>query len=274
METEFEIKPKKKLSLGLMELWEYRELFYFFTWRDVKVKYKQTIFGFLWTILQPLFMTIVFTVFVSDSIAKKTQLTIPYPVFALSGMLLWGIFSNGMNNAANSMVVNANIIKKIYFPRLIIPISSILVAIFDFFIAFLIFIILLFVYKVGINYSSFFLIPLSILITCLSAMGCGTLLAALNIKYRDVRYVIPFLMQGFLFLTPVFYPTNISSNAFAQFILQLNPISGSLELMRGLFIGYVINYETVIISLITSVCLFFVGILYFRKTESYFADLA
>ena len=271
---EFEIKPQGKLSIGLKELWDYRELFYFFTWRDVKVKYKQTVLGFLWAILQPLFMTLVFTVFIGDSIIQKTQLPIPYPLFALSGMLLWGIFSGGMSNAANSMVSNANIIKKIYFPRLIIPISSILVALVDFFIAFIIFVILLFIYKVEINYSALAFLPLSILITCLSAMGCGTLLAALNIKYRDVRYIIPFMVQGLLFLTPVLYPTNISSNPLAQFILKLNPLSGALELMRGLFVGYTINYETVLISLGTSLVLFIVGILYFRKTEGYFADLA
>jgi lipopolysaccharide transport system permease protein len=271
---EFEIKPQGKLSIGLKELWEYRELFYFFTWRDVKVKYKQTVLGFLWAILQPLFMTLVFTVFIGESIIQKTQLPIPYPLFALSGMLLWGIFSGGMSNAANSMVSNSNIIKKIYFPRLIIPISSILVALVDFFIAFIIFVILLFIYKVEINYSAIVFLPLSILITCLSAMGCGTFLAALNIKYRDVRYIIPFMVQGLLFLTPVLYPINISSNPIAQFILKLNPISGALELMRGLFVGYIINYETVLISLATSFILFIVGILYFRKTEGYFADLA
>jgi lipopolysaccharide transport system permease protein len=219
-------------------------------------------------------MTLVFTVFIGESIIQKTQLPIPYPLFALSGMLLWGIFSGGMSNAANSMVSNSNIIKKIYFPRLIIPISSILVALVDFFIAFIIFVILLFIYKVEINYSAIVFLPLSILITCLSAMGCGTFLAALNIKYRDVRYIIPFMVQGLLFLTPVLYPINISSNPIAQFILKLNPISGALELMRGLFVGYIINYETVLISLATSFILFIVGILYFRKTEGYFADLA
>ena len=271
---EFEIKPQGKLSIGLKELWDYRELFYFFTWRDVKVKYKQTVLGFLWAILQPLFMTLVFTVFIGDSIIQKTQLAIPYPLFALSGMLLWGIFSGGMSNAANSMVSNANIIKKIYFPRLIIPISSILVALVDFFIAFIIFVILLFIYQVDINNSAIAFLPLSILITCFSAMGCGTFLAALNIKYRDVRYIIPFMVQGLLFLTPVLYPINISSNPIAQFVLKLNPLSGALELMRGLFVGYTINYETVLISMGTSFGLFIVGILYFRKTEGYFADLA
>lgn len=271
---EFEIKPQNKFSLGLKELWDYRELFYFFTWRDVKVKYKQTVLGFLWAILQPIFMTVVFTLFLGESITQKTNLSIPYPVFALSGMLLWGIFSNGMSSAANSMVVNANIIKKIYFPRLIIPISSILVALVDFFIALIVFVIVLFFYKIEINYSSILFLPLSILITCLSAMGVGTLLAALNIKYRDVRYIIPFFVQGLLFLTPVLYPANISSSPTVQFILKLNPMSGALELMRSMFLGYSINTNTVLISLASSIFLFMIGIVYFRKTESYFADLA
>ncbi len=271
---EYEIKSQHKFNFGLKELWEYRELFYFFTWRDVKVKYKQTILGFLWAILQPLFMTIIFTLFISDSIVQKTKLAIPYSVFAYSGMLLWGIFSSGMSNAANSMVTNSNIIKKIYFPRLIIPISSILVALIDFFIAFIIFIVLLIIYKIEVDYAALLLLPLSIIITCLAAMGCGTFLAALNIKYRDVRYIIPFFVQGLLFLTPVLYPVNISGNKIAQFILKLNPISGALELMRGLFDGYVINLETVILSLVSSIVLFLAGVFYFRKTESYFADLA
>jgi lipopolysaccharide transport system permease protein len=271
---EFEIKPKEKLTIGLSDLWEYKELFYFFTWRDIKVKYKQTFFGFLWAILQPLFMTVVFTIFLGNSITSKTQLSIPYPVFALSGMLLWSVFSGGMSNAANSMVSNSNIIKKIYFPRLIIPISAILVALVDFFIAFVVFVVVLFFYKVNVNFLALLYIPLSVLITCLSAIGMGTLLAALNIKYRDVRYIIPFLVQGLLFLTPVLYPANISDNSVVQFILKLNPMSGALELMRGLFAGYVINMETVLISLSCSVFLFIVGIFYFKKTESYFADLA
>lgn len=271
---EYEIKTKNKFSFGFKELWDYRELFYFFTWRDVKVKYKQTILGFLWAILQPIFMTIIFTLVLGDSISFKTNLLIPYPVFALSGMLLWGIFSGGMSNAANSMVTNANIIKKIYFPRLIIPISSVLVAFIDFLVAFTVFVVLLAIYKVELNYSMLVLLPLSILMTSLSAMGCGMLLAALNVKYRDIRYVIPFLVQGLLFLTPVMYPVNISSNIILSWILKLNPISGSLELMRGMFLGYVVDYETVFISVIVSCALFIVGIIYFRKTEDYFADLA
>ncbi len=135
---EYEIKPKNKLTLGLSELWTYRELFYFFTWRDIKVKYKQTVLGFLWAILQPLAMTLLFSFSLGKIISENAKLTLPYPIFALSGLILWNIFSNGISSAGNSMVNNANIIKKIYFPRLIIPIASILVALFDFFMSFLI----------------------------------------------------------------------------------------------------------------------------------------
>jgi len=271
---EFEIKPREKFSLGIKELWEYRELFYFFTLRDIKVKYKQTVLGFLWAIIQPLFMTIVFTLFMGQSISEKTEMTIPYPIFAISGMLLWGIFSSGMGNSANSMVNNANIIKKIYFPRLIIPISSVFVSVIDFLIALIVFVIALVYYKPEINFSNIMFLPLAILITCISAIGCGTFLAALNIKYRDVRYVLPFLIQGLLFLTPVIYPINISSNTTLQFILKLNPISGALELMRAMFSGYTMDTETILLSSVSSLILFVIGIIYFRRTESYFADLA
>ena len=179
-----------------------------------------------------------------------------------------------MSNAANSMVSNANIIKKIYFPRLIIPISSILVALVDFFIALVIFAVAIICYKVEINYNYLLFIPLSIFSTCLSAIGLGAFLAALNIKYRDVRYVLPFFVQGLLFLTPVLYPSSISSNHFIQIALNLNPMSGALELFRSIFIGSEINEITIIFSSITSILLFVLGIFYFRKTENYFADLA
>src|SRR6476620_1477808 len=143
---EFEIKPENKFSLGLRELWEYRELFYFFTLRDIKVKYKQTVLGFLWAVLQPLILTFVFTFFIGKAISNYTHLELPYDVFALSGLVIWGIFSTGLNNAGNSMVTNANIIKKIYFPRLIIPLSSVLVGLFDFLMAFIVFLIYAFIF--------------------------------------------------------------------------------------------------------------------------------
>lgn len=271
---EFLIKPKGKFSLGLQELVEYKELFYFFTWRDIKVKYKQTAFGFLWAVLQPLFMTLIFSFFLGSSIKQQSDFQVPYPVFALSGMLLWTAFSNGLSNAANSMVNNANIIKKIYFPRLIIPISSILVALFDFFISLFVFFVFCLIYKTMLNWEAILFIPLSVLMVSFAAVGGGTFLAAVNIKYRDVRYAIPFFLQALLFVTPVLYPVEFTKNEVIMLLLKLNPISGPLEVFRASFTNQVIDIETVLLSTCTSIILFIAGVVYFRKTESYFADLA
>lgn len=273
-EVEYEIKPKSDFSLGLKELWEFRELFYFFTWRDIKVKYKQAVLGFLWAVLQPLFMTVIFTVLLGRSIVGSTHLPVPYPVFALSGMLLWGIFSGGMTNASNSMVANANVIKKIYFPRLIIPVSSVCVSVVDFVFALPVLIIALVYFHVPVNASGLLLLPVSVLLAAMAAMGPGMLFASLNVKYRDVRYVIPFLVQAVLFLTPVIYPVSLASTGWIKFLLQLNPMSGALELFRAMFASYVIDVKTVFISSCSSVVFFLLGLAYFRKTEAYFADLA
>jgi lipopolysaccharide transport system permease protein len=271
---EFEIKPQNKFSLGLKELWEYRELFYFFTWRDIKVKYKQTVLGFLWAILQPLVMAMLFSFFLGKAITNYAAIPLPYPVFALSGLVLWGIFSSGLNNAGNSMVSNANIIKKIYFPRLVIPISAVLVSLFDFFIAFVIFIIFCLFYKVSFSLMSILYIPAAIVLTCLATLGAGTFLAALNVKYRDFRYIIPFLIQLLLFLTPVIYPTSITSNVYLKWLMAINPMTAPLGLFRAGIGGGEIDVTFTAISVISSILLMVIGLVYFRKTEGYFADLA
>lgn len=272
---EYEIKPKNKLTLGLAELWQYRELFYFFTWRDIKVKYKQTLLGFLWAILQPLAMTLLFTFSLGRIISENASLDLPYPLFALSGLLVWNIFSSGITNAGNSMVSNANIIKKIYFPRLIIPVSSVLVSLFDFFTSFIIFFALLFYYKTSISIAGLILfIPLSLLITCISTFGLGALLAALNIKYRDFRYVIPFFVQGLLFLTPVIYPISVVNSITMKYILALNPMYSAIELFRHSISSQPLQSDLILISVSSAVIMFVVGVYYFRKTEAYFADLA
>lgn len=271
---EYEIKPQGKLNIGLKELWEYRELFYFFTLRDIKVKYKQTVLGFLWAILQPLAMAFVFSFFLGKAIKNYTNLQTPYVIFALSGLVIWGIFSSGISNAGNSMVNNANIIKKIYFPRLIIPISSVLVGLFDFLMAFIVFIVFSLVYGVSFNLSAILYIPLAVLLTSITTFGVGTFLAALNVKFRDFRYVIPFLVQFLLFLTPVIYPSNISSNKFVQFLVTINPMSAPLNLMRASFEDIAIEVVPLLISCLVSLIFFVVGLFYFRKTEAYFADLA
>ncbi|MEO6302113.1 MAG: ABC transporter permease [Bacteroidia bacterium] len=271
---EFEIKPQKKLSLGLNELWEYRELFYFFTLRDIKVKYKQTVLGFLWAVLQPLIMALLFSFFLGKAITNYTTLPLPYEIFALSGLVLWGIFSSGINNAGNSMVSNANIIKKIYFPRLIIPISSVLVGLFDFFMAFLVFIVYCLFNHVSISIYAVFYFPLAIILTCIATFGAGSFLAALNVKYRDVRYVIPFLVQFLLFITPVIYPTNITQNIYLKGLLALNPMSAPLDIFRAGITSGSVNWEVNIVSIASSLIIFVVGLIYFKKTEAYFADLA
>lgn len=272
---EYEIKPKNKLTLGISELWKYRELFYFFTWRDIKVKYKQTVLGFLWAIIQPLALTILFQYSLGKIIADNSQLSLPYPIFAFSGLILWNIFSSGISSAGNSMVSNANIIKKIYFPRLIIPISSILVALFDFLMSFAIFIAFLFYYNISINWVTFIIVtPFCLFITITATMGIGCWLAALNIKYRDFRYVIPFFIQTLLFLTPVIYPASLIENVALKRILPLNPMNAPIELFRYALNSSQLDTTVISISLGSNILLLAIGLFYFRKTESYFADLA
>jgi len=271
---EFEIKPQNKFSLGLKELWEYRELFYFFTLRDIKVKYKQTLLGFLWAVIQPLVMALLFSFFLGKAIANYTELPLPYEIFAFSGLIVWGIFSSGLNNAGNSMVTNANIIKKIYFPRLIIPISAVLVGLFDFLMAFGVFIVYGLLQGIQFNVSALYYFPLAILLTCIATFGAGTLLASLNVKYRDFRYVIPFLIQFLLFVTPVIYPTSIAKKPILQTMLSLNPMSAPLEIFRAGISDAGVNWQLTLISVCSSLVVFMLGLVYFRKTEAHFADLA
>ncbi|GAB1445793.1 ABC transporter permease [Flammeovirgaceae bacterium] len=270
----FEIRPKLAFSLNLKELIEYKELFYFFTWRDIKVKYKQTVLGFLWAILQPLIMMLIFTLFIGKAMNVPSD-EMDYSVFAFSGLILWTIFSSGITNAGSSMVTNAQIIKKIYFPRLVIPISAILVSVFDFLIAFIVFIILILLYAQPVDVlRAFFLWPAALIVAVIATFGPGCLLAALNVKYRDFRYVIPFLVQALLFLTPVIYPISIVSNAWMKYILALNPMYAAISLFRMPMMKITPDFTLVWVSLLSGVIFFIIGLAYFRKTEMYFADLA
>ncbi len=271
---EFEIKPQNKLSLGLSELWEYRELFYFFTLRDIKVKYKQTVLGFLWAVLQPLIMALLFSFFLGKAISNYTALELPYEIFALSGLVIWGIFSSGLNNAGNSMVSNSNIIKKIYFPRLIIPISAVLGGLFDFLMAFIVFVFYCLFTGIGFNWHAFIYFPLAVMLTCITTFGTGTLLAALNVKYRDFRYIIPFLIQLLLFLSPVIYPVSITHNRILNWVLAFNPMTAPLDIFRASLENGQIHLQQDLVSVFSSLLILVIGLVYFRKTEAYFADLA
>jgi lipopolysaccharide transport system permease protein len=272
---EYEIKPVNKLSVNFKELWDFKELFYFFTWRDIKVKYKQTILGFLWAILQPALMMIIFTFLFGNLLNTQSKVTVPYPVFVYTGLMFWNIFSSGLQNAGNSMVSNASIIKKIYFPRLIIPLSSILISLFDFLMTLLLYSVLLIYYQVEISWYRLLLcFPLALIITVLTTFGVGTFLAALNIKYRDFRYIIPFMVQVLMFVSPVIYPVNIIQNKWLQLAFNLNPLNSALILARSVIDSSPINWLQTCVGLLFALFWLLIGVLYFRKTESHFADLA
>lgn len=270
---EYSIESAGRKWFDWKEMWRYRELFYFFTWRDIKIKYKQTALGFLWAVLQPLFMMIIFTFFFGRALNIPSQ-NLPYPVYVFSGLLVWNMFSSGLTGASNSMVNNALIIKKIYFPRLIIPVSSILVALFDFAMAFILFTGILFYYQQPLHWSFALLWPLSILVTIAGTLGLGAWLAALNVKYRDFRYVIPFLVQVLFFLTPVIYPITLLKYPVLKYLLACSPMYAAVELFR-----YPLTHEFqdsvfMMISLLSGLIILLVGIFYFKRTEDFFADLA
>jgi lipopolysaccharide transport system permease protein len=268
------IEPAKKFSFGSEELWQYRELFFFFTWRDIKVRYKQATLGVAWAIMQPLSMMLLFT-FIFGRGLRLSSDGLPYPVFAFSGLMIWNFFSNSLQNAASSMVSNANIIRKIYFPRLIIPLSAILTALFDVLFALIIWIGLLFYFRMAIDPSKLILIPLSILLAATTSFGIGTFLAALNVKYRDFQYALPFFIQFLMFVNPVVYSTKVFVDyPILQKILELNPIAGAINMVRSLFSDAPTDFVLVACQFGIAFFFLFIGIYFFRKTEAYFADLA
>lgn len=271
-EEEFIIEPTGNL-FNFKEIWHYRELFYFFTWRDIKIKYKQTMLGFLWAILQPLLMMTIFTLFFGRALNIPSQ-NLPYPVYVFSGLLIWNIFSTGLSNAANSMVNNASIIKKIYFPRLIVPVSSILVALFDFLMALILFMGILIFYQQPVSWTIIFYWPFAMLLSVIATLGLGSWLAALNVKYRDFRYVIPFLIQVLFFLTPVIYPITLLKYPMLQYALATSPMYVVVEFFRLPLTGSLPNLDLVWISLGSNIVFLLIGLIYFRKTEDFFADIA
>jgi lipopolysaccharide transport system permease protein len=267
------IDAEKKSLFNWQELWHYRELFYFFSWRDIKIKYKQTVLGFLWAVLQPLIMMLIFTFFFGRALKVPSQ-NLPYPVFVFSGLLIWNTFSSGLTSAANSMINNAAIIKKIYFPRLIIPVSSILVALFDFLMAFVLFIPLLLFFGQAVSGHAFWCWPLALLISMVATLGPGSWLAALNVKYRDFRYVIPFLIQILFFLTPVLYPVSLLDHPLLRYLLAASPMYAAVELFRFPLTGLIPDPILLSISLGSGIVFLTIGLLYFKRTEDFFADFA
>lgn len=269
--NEIKIKPAAPLSLGISEIWRSRELLYFFVWRDVKVKYKQTYLGILWAILQPILLMLIFYFIFSRTLDIKVGMH--YPTYAFSGLILWGLFSSGITNSSESLLSNAPIIRKIYFPRILIPLASLLTAVVDFLFAFVILFILLIVFQQPISWTALFFFPLAIVISFLSSFGIGSLLGALNVKYRDFRYLLPFSMQLLFFGSQVVYTIDTVQTEWVKILLYINPLNGALELFRQPFHNGPIYWTGVLISIASLLFLLVTGVFYFKKTESYFADL-
>jgi lipopolysaccharide transport system permease protein len=265
------IKPTRNwVSLKLRDLWQYRELFYFLTWRDVKVRYKQTVIGFLWAIIQPFLKMVVFSI-IFGSLAKMDSEGFPYPIFLYAGLLPWQFFASSVSRTGESIVGSTSLITKVYFPRLIIPIASIGACLVDFAISFLILIILMLYYSVVPTLSIFIVLPLA-LATIFTALGVGVFISALNVAYRDFRYVVPFFVQIWMFLTPVIYTTRIIPENWRWLIL-LNPMAGIVDAYRSAILGKAFEWGDLGISMAIAVVIFISGIMYFRKTEKYFADI-
>jgi len=267
------IKPKKGLAdLNFKELWSYRELFYFFVWRDVKLRYKQTFFGIAWAVIQPFITMMVFSI-VFGKLANMPSDNIPYPIFVYAGLLLWNIFSNSLNYASSSLIGSANIIQKIYLPKIIMPAASVMVTLVDFFFAALIFLGIMFYYSFMPHFQGLLLLPLLLLITLFASLGLGWFLAAVNVKFRDVRYALPFFIQLLIFITPVIYPVSIVPKAY-QWLLALNPMTGVIEAFKAGFLGTMpISWTGLAISAGMSIVFFIFGLVYFLKTEKTFADI-
>jgi lipopolysaccharide transport system permease protein len=266
------IKPTKGfLRLNLKEIWQYRELLYFLVWRDVKVRYKQTALGAAWAVLQPVLTMVVFSVFFGR-LAKMPSDGVPYPVFAFTGLLPWQLFAFALNESSNSLVSSQHLITKVYFPRLVVPIASVLAGLVDFGIAFVVLLGMMLFYGI-VPTSAIVMLPLLVLFAVVTALSVGIWLSTLNVKYRDVRYTIPFLTQIWMFATPVAYPSSLVPQPWHTFY-GLNPMAGVVEGFRWAMLGKAGHPGRLIWVSVAAVILLFVGgLFYFRRTESTFADV-
>ena len=265
------IRPSRGwVSLDLRDLWRYRELLYFLTWRDIKVRYKQTIFGAAWAILQPFFTMIVFSVFFGR-LAKMPSDGIPYPIFAYCALLPWSYFAGALDRASNSLVGSSHLITKVYFPRLAIPISAVMAGLVDFGIAFVVLLGMMLYYGFAPTAAALTL-PLFLVLAIAAALAVGLWLSALNVQYRDVRYTVPFLTQVWLFATPIAYPSSLVPEQWRTWY-GLNPMAGVVEGFRWALLGKEPPGPMLAVSIIAVVLLLIGGLYYFRRMERSFADL-
>lgn len=266
------IEPRPGWRLvDLNELWQFRELLGFLIWRDVKVRYKQTVLGAAWAILQPLAQMAVLSVFFGRMVEMPTQ-GVPYPLFAFAGLLAWNFFGNSIASAGNSMVSNQSLITKVYFPRIFLPASAIGVGLVDFSVAFVMLLVLMLYYGIGLSLSML-LAPLMILGLAAASLGVGSLLAALTVAYRDFRHIVPFTVQLWMFATPSIYMSADVVGPRWQWLLPLNPAYGLILNFRRAVLSQPLDWYSLILSVAVTLILLVVGSLYFRKVERTLADV-
>jgi lipopolysaccharide transport system permease protein len=260
---------KSWVPLNLRDLWSYRELLYFLMWRDIKVRYKQTVIGAAWAVIQPLVTMLIFTYFFGK-LAKVPTDGVPYPIFVYTALLLWTFFSNGVTNGANSLVGNSNLITKVYFPRLIIPSAAVGAGLLDFAIASVLLVGLLVYYGFSLTWAYLMILPL-IVLTTLFALGVGIWFSALNVKYRDVRYALPFLIQVWFFVSPIIYPSSLVPEEW-RWLLNLNPITGLVEFFRAALFGRELPWLALAYTAALTVIMLAYGSYTFRRMERTFAE--
>jgi lipopolysaccharide transport system permease protein len=260
----------RKLNLG--ELWAYRELLYFLIWRDVKVRYKQTLIGAAWAIIQPLLTMIVFSLFFGQLAGIPSE-GVPYPIFSYAALVPWTFFANGLTNVSNSLVSSGNLIKKVYFPRLVIPLASVLSGLVDFALAFAVLLLMMLLYGI-LPTAAIFALPLFILLALITSLAVGMWLSALNVQFRDVRYVLPFLIQFWLFATPIAYPSSLIENELVRTLYGINPMAGVVEGFRWALLGSPMPpLPMLLASALTASVALISGLFYFRRMEKFFADI-
>jgi len=266
------IEPSRAwIALDLKSIWAYRELLYFLVWRDVKVRYKQTLLGALWAILQPFLTMVVFSIFFGRLAGIQSD-GLPYPVFTYAALLPWQLFAHALSESSNSLVANQQLITKVYFPRLIIPISSVIAGLVDFLIAFVILIIMMLAYGIAPT-AAIWTLPLFLLLAVATATGAGLWLSALNVEYRDIRYVVPFLTQFWMYATPIAYSSELIPEKW-RWLYSLNPMTGVVEGFRWALLGKsALDVPSLLVSAAVVGVIFITGLYYFKRVESSFADV-
>lgn len=265
------IEPSRSwLSLGIKEMWLYRELLYFLTWRDIKIRYKQTLLGFAWAVLQPFLTMVVFSLFFGK-LGKIPSEGVPYPIFNYTALLPWQFFENSITISTTSLVTNASMVTKVYFPRMFVPVSSVISGLVDFMIAFVVLIGMMIFYHISPTIGVL-LLPFFLLLAFITAMGVSLWMSALNVKYRDVRYVVPFLARFWFFATPIAYPSTLLHEPWRT-LYGLNPMVGVVEGFRWALLGTKPPEAMLFLSTFISLFILVTGLMYFSRTEKTFADI-